>query len=71
MHIRDYVVDFVIYICTLAILLVVGSRTSEVARRQVELDAKVNTFIEDTRAMFLHQQLITVPVINTVQNTEK
>ena len=70
MNARTYILDFIMYVCTLAVMLVVGLQSREVARRQIELDAKVNTFIEDTRTMFLRQPLIT-PATNTVQNTEK
>lgn len=71
MNARTYLLDFIMYVCTLLVMLVIGLQSREVARRQIELDAKVNTFIEDTRTMFLHQSLITAPATNTVQNTEK
>lgn len=71
MNARTYILDFIMYICTLAVMLVIGLQSRKVARRQIELDVKVNTFIEDTRTMFLHQPLITFPSTNTLQNTEK
>lgn len=71
MNARTYLLDFIMYICTLAVMLVIGLQGREVARRQLELDAKVNTFIEDTRTMFLRQPLTANAITNAVQNAEK